>query len=216
MNQAPTTINTSETRALGDYAIRQTSKREVVKHKFYRHMLEKSRRFAGFNPFDLRAQRAKFKKSNSARDKEDDKGSKELRKLKEVTEESQDIIYTAKSIFPFALFPDTIHVDRHKLTIIYKIFFWTEQTISVPITDIKNIQADIGPFLGSLTVTSDHFINNTQTIKFLKRSDVKCIQELVQGAMVASKEEIDTTKVETGELRNLLTDLGKGHSGATA
>lgn len=213
MNNMQATTKSPGTRALGNYAIRRANKSDVVKFKFHRHMLEKRRLLANFNPFEHYVHRSKAKQGakNDGKDR-----NKDLQKLKEVTKESQDIILSARSVFPISLFPDTINVDRHKLTIIYKTFFWTVQTISVPIADIKNIQADLGPFLGSLTITSDHFINNTQMINNLWRNDVKCIQELVQGAMVAKKESIDITKVKTGELKGLLTDLGKGHSGATA
>lgn len=200
---------------MGRYALRRTGRTEAVKSKFIRHVFEK--KYHHFNPFDYyarhtrsRADRAKNKES-----KEDD-SKEELSKLKEVAQDAQEVLVCVHSVFPFSLFPDTITLDRHKLTIVYRTFFKVEQTVSVPLADIKNIQADMGPFFGSLTVTSDHFINNTQTVNYLWRKDVKQIQELIQGAMVAKNEQIDITKVETKELHNLLTDLGRGHSGATA
>ncbi len=203
------TIDVTETRALGDYALRRAGRTEHVKSKFAAHMFQKRRIFLHFNPFDHVARRPGTKRKPGGKE---DKATEELKKLKQVTREAQEVITSANS---FALFPDTITVDRHKLTIVYRTFFKVEQTVSVPLRDIKNIQADMGPFFGSLTVTSDHFINNTQTIRFLWRKDVKNIQELVQGAMVATNEAIDITKVATKELSNLLTDLGKGHSATT-
>lgn len=138
--------------------------------------------------------------------------SPEEKKLKAMANESHTILIQARSVFPFTPFPTTITIDRHKLTIVYKRFFAVEQTVSVPLETIKNIQADFGPFLGSLIITSDLFINNTQKIDYLHRRDVRKIQKLVQGAMVAIKEHIDINKVETHKLRPLLSDLGAGHS----
>lgn len=82
----------------------------------------------------------------------------------------------------------------------------------MPIENIKNIQADTGPFFGSIVITSDHFINNTQTVNWLKRHEAEEIQCLVQGIMVAVKEQIDISKIETEELKSLLKNLGEGRT----
>lgn len=218
MDNPSATTKPSETKALGDYAIRRADKAEKVKSKFYRHMLDKRRRFMYFNPFEQYSRRSKKpnKVNNKIAGNKPDSEKSDLQKLKEVSQEATDTIIKVKSVFPFALFPDTVSIDRHKLTIVYKTFFFTEQTVSVPISNIKNIQADMGPFFGSIIVTSDHFINNTQTVRYLWRKDVKCLQELIQGAMMAQKEDIDITKVGKKQLFKLLTELGSGHSGATA
>jgi hypothetical protein len=133
-------------------------------------------------------------------------------KLQHVVNESHTVLAKATSVFPLELFPDTISIDRHKLTIIHREFFGVESTVSVPIENIKNIEADIGPFLGSITITSDLFINNTQTVRYLTRSNANMFQRLVQGAVVAQREDIDLNKIGTKKLRNLLIDLGSGHS----
>lgn len=215
MSHTPIPVRPDETKALGDYAIRRNNRADEVKTKFYQHMLEKRRQLFSFNPFMNRTRTSKTPKSKPAA-KSEAIIQKNLNKLRQVSKESQEVVYSASSVFPFALFPDTITFDRHKLSIVYRTFFWVEQTVSVPLADIKNIQAEMGPFFGTLIVTSDTFINNTQTVNYLRRKDVKCIQELVQGAMMAKKEEIDISKVPPQKLFKLLTDLGRGHSGATA
>lgn len=138
--------------------------------------------------------------------------TKDAQKLQAVVRESHTILAKAHSVFPMQLFPDRLNIDRHKFTIVHRQFFGIEQTVSVPIENIKNIEADFGPFFGSITVTSDLFINNTQTVNFLWRKDAKMIQKLVQGAVVAQREQIDLNKIDVKQLRNLLIDLGSGHS----
>lgn len=146
-------------------------------------------------------------KGNESKSKNDD----EKNKLEEVAEESHSVLAKARTVFPFTLFPDTITIDRHKLTIVHRAFFEIEQTAAVPIENIKNVEANHGPFFGSLTVTSDHFVNNTQTLNYLRRSDAETIQKLVQGAIVAFKESIDISGIPTKKLHELLIDLGEGH-----
>lgn len=138
--------------------------------------------------------------------------TKEEQKLRDAVHETHKTLATARSVFPFSLFPDTVTIDQHKLTIVYRRFFGIQQSVSVPIENIKNIQADTGPFFGSITITSDHFINNTQTVNWLKRYEAEEIQRLVQGIMVAVKEQIDISKIETGELKGLLKGLGEGRT----
>lgn len=136
--------------------------------------------------------------------------NKELAKLKEVAGESESVLVRASSVFPFVLFPDTITIDRHKLNIFYKRFFGVGQTVSVPLENVKNIQADIGPLFGSVTITSDHFVNNTQEITYLPKKDAQKIQRVVQGSMVAIREGIDTTEIEAKDLLKYLSKLGQG------
>jgi len=161
------------------------------------------------NPPDTTAQVAQAQ-SQEERSKQD-----ETRKLHEAVKDTHRILAQARSVFPFMLFPDMITVDRQKLTIVYKQFFKSHQTVGVPLENVKNIQADLGPFFGSLTITSDQFINNTQTITHLARGDAKNIQQLVQGIVAAISEGIDLSKIEkTGELKDLLCKLGEGHIAA--
>lgn len=146
------------------------------------------------------------------KDSGDDKDSN-THKLEDAVEESHGVLAYARTVFPFTLFPDTITIDRHKLTILHRQFFALEQAASVPIENIKNIQADIGPVFGSLTITSDHFVNNTQKVDYLWRKDAKRIQKLVQGITMATNEDIDLSEIEeTDRLNDMLTKLGEGHT----
>ncbi|MFI5270966.1 MAG: hypothetical protein ACHQT9_02900 [Candidatus Saccharimonadales bacterium] len=136
-----------------------------------------------------------------------------LEKLEEAVEKTQNILVKSNSIFPFDLFPDTITIDRQKLTVVHHTFFSSKQSASVQHSAIKNIQAEVGPFMGSLTVTSEHFINNTQTIKYLPKKDVLAIQQLVQGFIIANNENVDMSDIEDEKLIELLNRLGRGEAG---
>jgi hypothetical protein len=142
--------------------------------------------------------------------KELDNNGKGVDKLKYMVEKSQTILMKASAIFPFDLFPDMITIDRQKLTIVHRTFFSQEQTVSVPLSDITNVQADVGPLFGSITVTSEHFMNNTQKINYLSRRDVLELQRVLQGMTMACKEGIDLSTIDEDDLMPLLEELGKG------
>jgi hypothetical protein len=130
-------------------------------------------------------------------------------KLINLTEGSQENLFVAKTVFPFVLFADTLKIDRQKITIVHNDFLWKSRTASAEIKNIMNIEADLGPLFGSLTITSKHFLNNTQTIKYLKRSDVTTAQRLLQGFMIAQRAKIETSTIKREQLLVLLNDLGQ-------
>lgn len=196
-----TTAKLTHTKALGWYAVQRVRVAEWLHPK--RSKTESSDSAKSEEKLDPETRKAIAKPS---------KNSTDAQKLKAVVRESHTILAKAKAVFPFQLFPDRVNIDRHKLTIVHKQFFGVEQTASVPIENIKNVEADFGPFFGSITITSDLFVNNTQKVHFLWRDDAKKIQKLVQGAVVAQREGIDLNKIEIKQLTKMLVDLGSGHS----
>lgn len=133
----------------------------------------------------------------------------ETQRLKRLVVGSSDNLFVAKTIFPFVLFTDTIKIDRQKITIVHNDFLWQSKTASIEIKNIMNVEADMGPLFGSITITSKHFLNNTQTIKCLKRRDVIMVQRLLQGFMIAQRAAINTEDIRTKQLLALLNDLGQ-------
>lgn len=133
----------------------------------------------------------------------------ETEKLINLVEGSRDNLFVAKTIFPFILFSDTIKIDRQKITIVHNDFFGKAQTASTEIKNIMNIEASVGPLFGSITITSKHFLNNTQTIKYLKKHDIATAQRLLQGFLIAQRAKINTDGIDKRQLLGLLNDLGQ-------
>jgi hypothetical protein len=131
-------------------------------------------------------------------------------KLIEVTEKAQDIIFTADTVFPFTLFPDSITLDREKLTVVQRIFFRVAKVITVPITSMISADAHVGPFFGSVHMTSKYFVDNTHTVNFLWRQDAEKVHRLIQGFIIAHEKGIDVDDIEKEDLKVLLEDLGHG------
>lgn len=133
-------------------------------------------------------------------------------KLQNIVDKSHHTLMSATTVFPFVLFPDTIHIDRQKLTIVHRSSFRSAKTISVSLNDIQNVESDVGPLFGSLILTSKYFQNNIQSISFLRRKDAIKAQQLLQGYMVAKHGDINFSTIPTSELVTLLNELGKGSS----
>ena len=123
---------------------------------------------------------------------------------------SHDILFKANTVFPFTLFPDTVTVDREKLTFASRFFFGVAKVTSVPIRDILSVEVDLGPFFGSVHTSSRYFITNPYSINYLWRSDALALQRLLQGYIIAHEEEIDCANIDKSRLVSLLSRLGKG------
>jgi len=134
----------------------------------------------------------------------------ETHELVNITEKSHDILYKADTVFPFTLFPDTVTLDREKLTVASRYFFKLAKITSVPVRDILSVEANLGPFFGSLRTSSRYFVTNPYNINFLKRIDAENLLGLLQGYIIAHEQGLDCSDIDTKDLKTLLNDLGQG------
>lgn len=125
-------------------------------------------------------------------------------------EQSREVLASAQTvILPNNLFPDIVTVDRTKVTITQKTFFWSSNTVSIRIEDMLNIAISLGPFFGSLKISSrvmnstDHF-----DINFFWRKDAVYLKHIIQGYMITVHNNIDTSKLSRDELITKLIELG--------
>ena len=132
------------------------------------------------------------------------------RKLRAAIGGSQEPLITATTVFPFTLFPDTVTVDREKLTVAHREFFRVAELVSIRIEDILNVTADVGPFFGSLQIATRFFDHPAKpyAINFLWRKDAQRIKRILQGYVIAIQKKIDCSMFNARELRNLLDQLG--------
>lgn len=132
------------------------------------------------------------------------------RELSQAIHGSQEVLETATTVFPFTLFPDTITIDRTKLTITHRTFFSVAEIMSIRIEDILNVTAQTGPFFGSLHIVS-RIMNPDKpyTINYLWREDALKLKRIMQGYVIAMQNHIDCMPLTTPDLAALLNQLGK-------
>ncbi len=129
--------------------------------------------------------------------------------LKKVVAQAHEVLASANTVFPLTLFPDTVFVDRTKITIIRRNFFWSSDVMSIRIEDVLNVSASVGPLFGSLTIasrvmsTTDHF-----QINHFWRNDAAHLKHIIQGYVIAQHNNIDTAHLTKDELIDTLRELG--------
>jgi hypothetical protein len=130
--------------------------------------------------------------------------------LRKIVRKSHQLLASAQTvILPINLFPDSVTVDRTKVTITNRTFFWSSSVISIRIEDVLNVTCSTGPIFGSLTVSS-RVMNSTDhyEINYLWRKDALYLKQLIQGYVIAQHNQIDTSHLNRRELIRTLLELG--------
>jgi len=132
------------------------------------------------------------------------------KELVEAIGDAHDILVRATTVFPVTLFPDTITVDRTKLTVTHRDFFRVGEVLSIAIEDILNVTATVGPLFGSIKISTRFFDSNKPyTVHHFWRSDALKIKRIVQGYLIVKQQEVDTSSLTTKDLAHKLDKAGK-------
>ena len=160
---------------------------------------------------ELTAEKAQFKSS----DREDgERGSQTLdpkEGLQKLIRKSHQLLASAQTvILPINLFPDSVTIDRTKVTITKRAFFWTSSVISFRIEDVLNVACSTGPIFGSLIISS-RIMNSTDhyEIDYFWRKDAIYLKQLIQGYVIAQHNRIETSHLNRKELVKTLLELGR-------
>lgn len=129
-------------------------------------------------------------------------------KMQALINHSRKTLFKCQSVFPFDLFPDDLIIEPHQVNLKRKIFFYTSNLISIPITNISDVVVQTSPFFAAITIVDRSFVENSFTLSYLKRNDAKRARKIIQGLVIASKEDIDVGKIEPDVLASLAEKLG--------
>ena len=135
-----------------------------------------------------------------------DKNFQRVIDLKRAVKKSHEVLANVQT---FALFPDRVIVDRTKITIIKRSFFWSADVISIQIEDILNVASSVGPLFGTLTIasrvmsTTDHFV-----IRSFWRNDAIELKHIIQGYAIAKNSGIDIGQFPRRVMIETLRELG--------
>lgn len=150
------------------------------------------------------------KRKEELTDHKDPDKQKAAEELVETIGDAHDILVEATTVFPLTLFPDTITVDRTKITVTHRNFFMAGEVLSIAIEDVLNITAMVGPFFGKIRIATRFFDpNKPYEVDHFWRDDALKIKRIVQGYLIARQKDIDTSALSSKELARTLDELGQ-------
>ena len=134
--------------------------------------------------------------------------------LKETVRRTHDVLLSVSTIVPFTIFPDTITIDREKVTLVQRFFFNAATVRSIKLEDVLDVTATAGPFFGSVHLIS-RGVNPEEgfSVKFLKREDAFRVKRIMNGFIVlVGKEDINLDVIDTDELVAMLERAGRNEA----
>lgn len=160
--------------------------------------------------YNTEATKPKDKVADSQKPKPD-----EMSKLNAIHKRATNILMTCRTIFPFDLFPNTLIIDYNKLDIIYRSFFRTSQTVSIPIARLNHVTVDSTFFLSTLEIDVKGFEHKPRPLVFLKTSEAHRAKDLLFGLMSAHASKIDLSELPLEDSMEKLVDIGRSASRQT-
>jgi hypothetical protein len=136
-------------------------------------------------------------------------GNKASRELDSLAKGSSRIILDIKSVFPFNFFPDEIIVDDSKVNIHIRYFFYSKEVRSVEFKDIFNIILQQGLFFAKLEIVDRLFTVQPLIITYLWKKDAIKARRIIQGMIIAKKQNIETQSLPIADLVRKLEKIGQ-------
>lgn len=128
--------------------------------------------------------------------------------LREAIRGSNQVLASATTTL--SLFPDTLTIDRAKLTVTKRTFISTAEVMSIRVEDILNVTAAVGPFFGSIKIISRVMSpEKPYLLGRFWRSDAMRMKRIIQGYVIALQRHIDCNSLPTEELAHMLDKLGE-------
>ncbi|HVA10540.1 MAG TPA: hypothetical protein VNG32_00040, partial [Candidatus Dormibacteraeota bacterium] len=136
----------------------------------------------------------------------------EMVKLNAIHNKATTVLMTCRTLFPFDLFPNTLIIDYNKIDIIYRTFFRTSRTMSIPIARLNHVTVNSTFFLSTLEIDVRGFEHKPQPLSFLRTVDAHRAKDLLFGLMSAYASKIDLTRLPLQESMEKLIDIGRSAS----
>lgn len=134
---------------------------------------------------------------------------KATKKLDGLVSGSVRVLLDIQSVFPFDFFPDDVIVDEVKVSVFTKFFFWSREVRSIEYKDIFNVVVQQGMFFAKLEIVDRYFSQQTIVVDFLKVKDAMKARRIIQGMIIAHKEDIELHALSKEKLIEKLELIGR-------
>jgi len=106
-------------------------------------------------------------------------------------DKSNQILFSAKSVFPFQLFPDKYFVQQKTISIVRKEFFSQGWIETISIKDIGGIRLYMGPLFASITIIRKILPQTSIELRNLWKKDGLKLKELIDGLIITQNKLVE-------------------------
>lgn len=128
-------------------------------------------------------------------------------KLSVLADLSHEVLFEAKSVYPYELWPDKITICLNRITITYKKPFSVDER-PIPIEYLNTAHVTKGLFFASLSIET-FGVEKPNPIHHLKIDDARIARRYILGLIECKKNGINFADYEMGEIKQKLQEIGK-------
>ncbi len=115
----------------------------------------------------------------------------------------RDVYFSARSVFPFDLFPDEIIIDENKVDLIYATFLIGREVFSVPIKNINSVSSASDGIFASITIEVIGFHKDPAPIRFLWPADAAKARRIINGLVCSNRLEPTASVPKSERVKNV-------------
>lgn len=120
--------------------------------------------------------------------------------VQEITQENE-FLFKFSSVFPFQFFPDEVQLDKLKMTIIKRDFFFSKRITTLPITTTIQVKIFRGPLTSSISIDDTNSIHQDPIfIRDIWLSDAITFHNLVQGMVIGIRQGVNLMTMRKDEI----------------
>jgi hypothetical protein len=113
----------------------------------------------------------------------------------------------------FNLRPDELIIDTTKVSVIFRQFLGSNQIKTIAIKDLTEVILEYAPIFATLKLRDARFDMDEDghllTIKHLSKNDAKRAYNILQGLLVAKKEDLEISQIYSEDLPQKIEELGR-------
>lgn len=132
----------------------------------------------------------------------------EKQNMDNLVEKTAEPLLHIRSVFPFTIFIDTVTIDRTKVLIVYREFFYQRTEFPIYIADLKSVKVEAGPLFATISFEIEGYEQNPAPISYIPRSKAFELRKLLTGLIAATRDEVETAEIPVDTLKKKAKRIG--------
>lgn len=118
-------------------------------------------------------------------------------------------LFKLSTFWPLKFFPVHIAIEKERVVIIFREFMKSGQIISLTCNILQEVAVESGPLFSTLKLTTNKPLEPILAVKYLKKKDAIKACRMIQGLIIACKNDIKLDSGNPKALANKIEELGK-------
>lgn len=132
------------------------------------------------------------------------------KRINQMADKSDQILFRTKTVFPFDFFPDTLTINGNKIDIINAVFFFSSSTTSIPLRDIANVEIETSPFFAKIKIVNIRYPMEPLVMHYLHKTDAIKAKNIIDGLLVSMSQGADVAAIDPQKMQQQIEKVGQG------